>query len=50
VCWGKAAPIQNCRTCQHAAIKDEGGWFCEKFAQEIPYKNQLKGCDLWTSY
>ena len=50
VCWGKAAPIQNCRTCQHAAIKNEGGWFCEKFAQEIPYKNQLKGCDLWTSY
>lgn len=50
VCWGKQQPIQNCRTCQFSSIKDEGGWVCEKFNQEIPYSAQLKGCDLWTGY
>lgn len=50
VCWGKAAPLQNCRSCQHSVPSDEGSWFCEKFNEALEYGKQLKGCDLWTGF
>lgn len=50
VCWGGAAPLINCRSCQHSSIKTEGGWYCNKLSVELSYDAQLKGCDLWTTY
>jgi ribosomal protein S27E len=50
VCWGKAQPLVNCRTCQYAAIKDEGGWYCEQQSVVLTQAAQLKGCDLWTTF
>lgn len=50
VCWGKAQPLVNCRTCQHAAIKDDGGWFCEQQSTLLTQAAQLKGCDLWMTF
>ena len=50
VCWGKAAPLQNCRSCQHSVPAAEGTWFCEKFNEVLEYGKQLKGCDLWTAF
>jgi len=50
VCWGKAAPLQNCRSCQYSVPSDEGSWFCEKFNETLEYGKQLKGCDLWTAF
>jgi len=50
VCWGKAQPLVNCRTCQHASIKDGNSWYCDQQKIELPYGAQLKGCDLWMTF
>lgn len=50
VCWGKAQPLVNCRTCQHAAIKEDGGWYCEQQSVLLTQAAQLKGCDLWKTF
>lgn len=50
VCWGNAQPLVNCRTCQHAAIKEDGGWYCEQQSILLTQAAQLKGCDLWKTF
>lgn len=50
VCWADKQPIKNCRSCQHSSVIPDGGWACNKVAQEIPYKTQLVGCPEWTPY
>lgn len=50
VCWNDAAPLINCRTCQHSSIKDEGGWVCDKQSILLSSSAQVKGCDLWTKF
>lgn len=50
VCWKGEPPLQNCRTCEYSAVKDEGGWFCLKFSETLSYKKQHEGCDLWDPF
>lgn len=35
----------NCRTCAHATPLANSTWTCAKYNCELPYENQLKGCE-----
>ena len=47
VCFLKAVPAVNCRTCAYSMPSDrgtEGDWVCRKFDSLIPKEVQLTGC------
>lgn len=48
VCQKGAPPQQNCRTCDHSDIENDGKWSCSYEEKELSYKDQLVGCKMWT--
>lgn len=50
VCWSKAAPAFNCRTCQFSVPTDAGGgqWVCSLYnGYVLTRDNQESGCASW---
>lgn len=52
VCHGKVAPEQNCRTCDHSDIDDNGVWACTNRAKfkkdkKLTLSSQVRGCGKW---
>lgn len=45
-CWGKTAPMMNCRTCAHSTpeLNGDGRWSCAALKRDITYEEQIKGC------
>jgi hypothetical protein len=44
VCYGKATPACNCRTCKHSEAQANGQWWCTQRALVLDKKIQLAGC------
>lgn len=44
VCKLGAAPARNCRTCEHSLPRDDGTWWCMRFASTLDKATQLVGC------
>lgn len=44
VCFRKAIPELNCRTCVFSAPKEDGTWHCSKFNVTLDKDAQVKGC------
>lgn len=38
----------NCRSCKNSEPRDNKGWFCNKFDQDIPTDVIVRGCQEWT--
>ena len=51
VCYNKAQPERNCRTCQHVEVHDKGVWKCGHPSLKIPMKRSIseqeEACDLY---
>ena len=45
VCFDKKPPLKNCRTCEFSKPIEDGKWFCESYAVELPMETQLTGCE-----
>lgn len=45
LCHGEQVAQPNCRTCCHATPEKDATWSCEIKNKELPYKDQLAGCD-----
>lgn len=54
VCFQKAKPAVNCRSCVHAepvvSAESTGVWYCNKWFGNIPKSGQLVGCQHWTQH
>lgn len=52
VCFLKAKPAVNCRTCVNAQPMDTGDavWRCNLYNADIPKPVQLQGCESWTQH
>ena len=51
LCHGHGAPIPTCRTCIYAAPQmngEDGAWQCSAHQKNIPFDEQLKGCEHHT--
>lgn len=44
VCYGKAEPARNCRTCRHSEAQGGGQWWCTRHARLLDKPAQLAGC------
>ena len=49
VCFHHQEPLKNCRMCAFSSPVAEGRWMCEKLNKILTHKEQLVGCELWTS-
>lgn len=49
VCWAREAPKQNCRTCAYSCVENDGAWSCSKLGKILEAKEQVAGCDLWST-
>jgi len=47
ICHHGDAPLQNCRTCDHSDIENEGKWTCSYKEKEISTEEQRAGCEMW---
>lgn len=45
VCLHGARPNRTCRSCEHAAVADEGRWYCTKHERVLSVDEQLAACD-----
>lgn len=48
VCWQRAAPDVNCRTCAFSIPSPEGGWWCRKHGAPLDKAAQLRACADYT--
>ena len=46
ICHEGKMPAQNCRTCQHHNIEDDGKWACSILG-DLPVAVQRVGCDMY---
>lgn len=45
LCFGKAMPAVNMRTCIHATPRPDGTWYCERCKRVVPLEEQGKPCE-----
>lgn len=50
VCFLKAKPAVNCRTCQYSKPAEDKQWFCRLHNQTIPKEIQYTGCAQWSKH
>jgi hypothetical protein len=50
VCYGKAAPARNCRTCASAQPKTDGTWLCNQHNRFLDKPAQLAGCPQYQAH
>lgn len=49
VCFHREEPLKTCRMCAFSSAVAEGQWVCEKLNKTLTHKEQLAGCEMWTS-
>jgi len=47
VCHNGDPVAENCRTCIHADVEDDGVWSCGVHDIKLTFDEQLKGCKRW---
>ena len=47
VCYGKKAPLVNCRTCEHSKPFENGAWLCTLKNSTLTMKDQLAACESY---